>query len=98
MAVEVTEFEAEELVQEQERIARLEATVEHIQKDVGELKTDVRAIKDSLYALRLEMKESLAAIDRRFEKLDISRALDKVWWLTIAAGILSAMARGFKWI
>jgi hypothetical protein len=31
-------------------------------------------------------------------QLDISRALDKVWWLTIAAGILMVMARGFKWL
>jgi predicted nucleic acid-binding Zn-ribbon protein len=98
MAIEVTEFELEELVQEQERIARLEEKVEHIQDDLGELKTDVRAVKDSLYALGIELKESLAAIDRRFSKLDTSRALDKVWWLTIAAGILTVMARGFKWV
>jgi outer membrane murein-binding lipoprotein Lpp len=38
------------------------------------------------------------ATEKSFAKLNVGRALDRVWWLLIAASILGVMARGFKWI
>ena len=98
MAAAINDFELEELVQEQERIARLEERTEHIQDDVAELKADVRRLADSVATLRLEIKDSFAAIDAKFAKLNVGRALDKIWWLSIAGGLFSVMARGFHWI
>lgn len=82
----------------EERVARLEANFEHIQSDVSEMKADIRrldakvdGVKDSVNALRLETKESFASL-----KMD--RIWDRIWWLMITAGVLSVMARAFKWI
>ncbi len=89
----------------EERIARLEANVEHIQSDVSEIRQDVRrldakidGVKDSVAALNERMHESFRKVDASLEKLRIGQALDKVWWLLIAGAILGVMARGFKWI
>lgn len=96
MAASVWQIKAELFVEE--RIARLEANVEHIQADVSEIKADIRRldikiddVKDSVNALRVEMKESIAS-------LRVGRMLDRIWWLLIAGAMLSVMARGFKWI
>lgn len=32
------------------RVAKLEANVEHIQKDIAEIKTDIRGLRDSLWS------------------------------------------------
>jgi uncharacterized protein (UPF0335 family) len=105
MAVAVSQFEVEELVQEQERIARLEERTEHMQSDITEIKADVRrldakvdAVKDSLTALRLELKEGFAAIEAKFAKAKGDRAFDRVWHLLTSAALLGVMARGFHWI
>jgi phage shock protein A len=74
-------------VQEQERFARLESTVEHVQSDLAELKTDVRALSAKFDAIKDSLSEAQA-----------SRGLDKVWWMSIAGGLLAVMARGFKWL
>jgi hypothetical protein len=49
------------------------------------------ALRADMQALRMEMRDS-------FAKLRVGRVLDKVWWLMIAAALLSVMARGMKWI
>ena len=96
-------------MQDNERIARLESDVEHIQADVTELKADVRkvneqvgVIKDSLRDFRMQVEKRFAQlegqIETRFAQLDKSRALDKVWWLLSLGTVLGVMARGFKWI
>jgi hypothetical protein len=38
------------------------------------------------------------ATEKSFSKLNVSRTLDRVWWLLMLAAMLGAMARGFKWI
>ena len=82
----------------EERTARLEATVEHIQSNVTEMKGDLRRIENKVDAV----KESVAAFELRvieqFNKLNNARWRDKVWWLVIASALLGVMARGFKWI
>jgi uncharacterized protein YlxW (UPF0749 family) len=90
--------EMEKPVQENERIARLEAHVEHIQADATAIKTDVRKINDKLDALKDVLADFKAETKERFANLNTSRALDRVWWLLIAATLLGVMARGFKWI
>jgi ABC-type phosphate transport system auxiliary subunit len=97
----------------EERVARLEVKVDHIQADITEMKAEMKAeigrldkkieaVKDSVNALRVEMKESLAALrnemSEAINQLKVGRWIDRVWWLIIAAALLGVMARGFKWI
>ena len=77
----------EKRVEGQERFARLESKVEHVQSDVTELKADVRALHAKFDAIKDALSETQA-----------SRAFDRVWWMSIAGGLLAVMARGFKWI
>ena len=81
-----------------EQIARLEEKVDRLQDDTTDLKDDARrvdgkidAVRDSVAALRIEMKDAVSAVN-------IGRFKDKVWWLLIAAALLSVMAHGFKWL
>ena len=71
----------------QERFARLESKVDHIESVVTELKADSRALSAKIDAI----KDAISSIHT-------SRALDKLWWMTVAAGLLTVMARAFKWI
>jgi hypothetical protein len=82
----------------EERVARLEANVEHIQKDVSDMKIDIRrlddkidGVKDAVTALALNMGKSFAA-------LHAARAFDRVWWLLMSGALLGVMARAFKWL
>jgi hypothetical protein len=101
--------EMEKPMQDQQRIARLEANVAHIQTDVTEIKADVRKINDKIDMEVRKLNDKLDAfkdalsdlkieMERRFAKLDVSRALDKVWYLLILGGLLVVIARAFKWI
>jgi uncharacterized protein YlxW (UPF0749 family) len=80
------------------RIARLESDVEHIQTDVSELKADVRKLKEKVDTIKEAVGDLKAQMETRFAKLDMSRALDKGWWLLMSASLLGVMARGFKWL
>lgn len=72
----------------EERMARLEAHVEHLQIDVSEIKGDIR---------RLDAK-----IDDKIDGLKDSITSAKLWafalYLALAATLLAVLARGFKWI
>ena len=98
MVLAFTDFALEWLVQEQERLARLEEKVAHIESDVTDLRTDARridakidAVKDLVNSVRLEMREG-------FVRLEKARVIDRLWWMGIAATLLGVMARGFHWI
>jgi len=89
----------------EERVARLEANVEHIQKDVSDMKIDIRrlgekidSVKDSVTALAINMETKFADIEKSFGALRTARAFDRVWWLLMSAALLGLMARAFKWI
>lgn len=73
---------------------KLEAHLEHMQSDMSDLKTYVNRLNDKIDSI----KEALAAIDLRFEKLNSARAYDRIWFLLTAATLLVVMAKGFKWI
>jgi len=79
-------------------MALLAAQFEHLQTDVKEMKADLRAVKDSVVALRIETKDGFAVVDKAFAALKIARVWDRVWWLMISAGLLGVMARAFKWL
>ena len=123
----------------EERVARLEINVEHIQKDVSDMKVDIRrlgdkigdgvdqkltakidgveqrltakvdgvdqrltgkidSLKDVVTALAINMEKQFANVEKSIGALRTARAFDRVWWLVMSAGILSIMARAFKWI
>ena len=104
MAAPARKFEAENDMET--RITRLEGKTDLIESTLTDMKArigriedriektiepKIDAVKDSVTALRVEMKDS-------FEKLNVGRALDKVWALLTIAAVLAVMARGFKWI
>jgi chromosome segregation ATPase len=82
MVVAARTFEAEISVEEH-TIRLIEQRVEHIQSDVTEMKTDIRRldakiennrdtiadVKDSVAALRVEMKDGIAATNQKFSEL-----------------------------
>jgi len=107
MAMPALMFELETPVEE--RVARLEANVEHIRSDISDMKVDLRRLNDKIDGVdeRLSakidaLKDSVASLALTFEKsfaaLKIGRALDRVWWLLMSAAMLGIMARAFKWI
>ena len=84
------------------RIARVEATTEHIQSDVKNLRAEMKEF-------RQEMKELVGKLDAKFEakfdylqksfeSMKLSRVWDRVWMLLAMGTLLGVMARGFKWI
>jgi archaellum component FlaC len=90
MAMPALMFELENPVEE--RVARLEANIEHIQSDVSDVKVDLRRLNDNLSGKidavdqRVSgVKDSVASLalvmEKSFAELKISRALDRVWWL-----------------
>ena len=158
MAIPALKIEPEAPLEE--RVARLEVNVEHIQKDVSDMKVDIRrlgdkidgvdqkltakidgvdqkltakidgveqrltakidgvdqkltakidgvdqrltgkidSLKDVVTALAINMEKQFANVEKSFGALRTARAFDRVWWLIMSAGILSIMARAFKWI
>jgi predicted nucleic acid-binding Zn-ribbon protein len=136
MAMPAVKFEPEDPVED--RVARLEVNVEHIQKDVSEMKVDIRrlndkidgidekltakidavdekltakidgvdqrltgkidSLKDTLTMLAINMEKGFAAVEKSMGELRTARGFDRVWHLLTIAGILSVMARAFKWI
>jgi hypothetical protein len=71
----------------EERMARLEVTVEHIQSDVTEIKANLSRLDSKIDAV----KDSVEALKR-------GRLEDKLWALLAMATLLGVMARGFHWI
>jgi hypothetical protein len=107
MAMPALKLELETPVED--KIARLETHVEHIQSDVTELKTDVRRLNDKVDSVEQKLtakidglKDSFANfqvyVERAFTRLETTRAMDRVWWLLMSAALLGVMARAFKWI
>lgn len=107
MAVPARKFEVE--ITMQDRIAWLEEKTDHMRSDIADIKTDIRrmdakfdgkidalkgnidTLKETVNAHRVETKDA-------FAKLQVGRALDKVWALLAIGVLLGVMARGFNWI
>jgi predicted nucleic acid-binding Zn-ribbon protein len=93
----------------EERVAKLEANVEHIRSDVSDIKTDIRRLNDKIDGVNKDLSGKIDAVNRDLSgKIDaviqaiadlkIGRALDRVWWLLMSGALLGIMARAFKWI
>jgi hypothetical protein len=65
---------------------------------VTELKAGMHKLNEKLDALKDTVSDLKRQMEVGFAKLNMSRALDKVWWLLSMASLLAVMARGFKWI
>jgi hypothetical protein len=90
----------------EERIARLESNVEHIQGDIGEIKVDLRALRDKMDTMYTGLSGRIdnlgTTLDGKHESLNDRIASIRLWALllygALAATLLSTMARGFGWI
>ena len=100
MSLPVRKFEPEIVVDG--RIARLEATVEHTQSDVTEIKSDIRRLDSKIDGRFESLRDSLIALERHvrdgFESLRVARIEDRLWALLTMATLLGIMARVFEWI
>jgi uncharacterized protein YlxW (UPF0749 family) len=94
MGMPARKLEYEEPLVE-ERIARLEVKVEHIQEDVSELKIDIRRLDAKFDSLKDLVTNLALSMERRFSNLT-------VWMITLntalGVGLLTVIARSFHWI
>ena len=96
MAMPALMFELETPLEE--RVARLEANVEHIQKDVSDMKIDIRRLNDKIDGVKDSVTNLALNVEKSFAALNIARAVDRVWWLLMSGALLGIMARAFKCI
>jgi hypothetical protein len=107
MAMPALMFELETPLEE--RVARLEANVEHIQKDVSDMKIDIRRLGDKIDSVDQKLSAKIESVkdsvttlainmEKSFAVLHAARAFDRVWWLLMSGALLGVMARAFKWI
>ena len=68
------------------------AGVEYLVSQNGEIKADLRALRD-------EFDERFSKVDDRFSKIDERLGDLKVWMLVVVGGgLLTIMARAFHWL
>jgi phage shock protein A len=96
MAMPALLLESEDPVEE--RVARLEANVEHIRSDVSDIKVDIRRLGDKIDSVDQKLSAKIDSVVQSIAEVRIGRALDRVWWLLMSAALLGIMARAFKWI
>ena len=96
MARPAVKFQLEDPMEE--RVAKLEANVEHIRSDVSDIKTDVRRLNDKIDGVNKDLFGKIDTVIQAIADLKIGRALDRVWWLLMSGALLGIMARAFKWI
>jgi septal ring factor EnvC (AmiA/AmiB activator) len=95
MAVQVTSLERTV----EDRVARLESHVEHIQTDITEIKTNVRRLEEKLDQRSDSLKDSISALHLSMEK----SFFKLTWWgftlyFALATSLLGVMAKSFGWI
>ncbi len=55
----------------EERVARLEANVEHIRSDISDMKTDIRRLNDKVDAVDQKLTDKIDAVDQKLtDKID----------------------------
>lgn len=86
----------------QSDISELKVDVREIRGEIKEVRGEMQEIDRRLTSKIDSVKDSVAALalktEQSFTALNVSRMADRVWWLLIAAGLLTVMARGFKWL
>jgi DNA anti-recombination protein RmuC len=112
MGAPALKLEPEESVEE--RLARLESDVQHMQSDITDIKGHLLRVDGKIDALAQRTSESIAALiqsisqmalshEKSISKLEVavvkSTSNLKVWWmLTLTTTISGILARAFKWI
>lgn len=76
------------------RVAKLEAALEHVQKDVGEIKADIRDTKNAWIAFKDDVNSEFKAV--RSEMRSDTWKLLGIFGAGFAL-LLAAMAKGFGW-
>jgi len=100
MSMPMRKFEPEKPMEQ--RVARLEASAEHVRADITEIKVDLRGlsakidgVKDGLAALAVRMEQGFANLNERMDrKLAWVVGILGTLILTLAAG----SATGFLWL
>ena len=90
MGMPALKLEFEEVTVE-ERLARLEANVEHIQSDVSELKGHIQRLDNKIDSV----KDSITTLSVTIQKM-VTRLI--LWGVACFAALLATMARGFHWL
>ncbi len=88
------------------RIARIESDVQHIRADTADLRVELRRTNDRIDGLRDDLtgridglREDLTGrIDGLKEKLHSLTTWALLLYFTLAGGLLTVIARAFKWI
>ena len=77
------------------RIVRLESDVGHIQRDVADIKVELRRTNDKIDAMDEKLTAKIDGLEEKFNAM-------KVWamgmYFALAGSLLLVMAKGFKWI
>ena len=68
MSLPARKIEPEMIVEE--RVARLEATVEHIQSDVSDIKVDLRRLEGKMDGRFDTVDKKFEAVDKKFDAVD----------------------------
>jgi hypothetical protein len=66
------------------RVARLEASVEHIERDIGEIKADARSMRQTL--------------ERLHDRMDNDFRITWAGLIGSTLGLAGLMAKGFGWL
>ena len=66
------------------RVARLEIRMEHVELDIGEIKTDVRSLRQ--------------AVDRLHDRMDGDFRITWAGIMALGMGLAGLMAKGFGWL
>ena len=92
------------------RIARIESDVAHLQTDVGDIKVDLRALRDKVDGMDTRLTDKIDAqgvrLTDRIDALDVrlteSITSARNWgiglYIALSGAMLGTMARGFGWI
>ena len=79
----------------EERLARLEEKVDHIQSDVSDLKVEVRRLDEKIDRVGQKLTANIDSLLEKIVGLQVGRSLDRVWYLPMSAALLWIMARAF---
>lgn len=66
------------------RVARLEASVEHIERDIAEIKIDCRSMRQEIAQLR--------------DRVDADFRVTWAGMMALGLGLAGLMAKGFGWL
>lgn len=93
MGLPAQKFEVESTMEQ--RVATLEANVEHIRSDISEMKGDIRRLDSKIDSVKDSLMAALTAFQAETRE---NRWKDKFWWIAIALSLLGVMAKGFRWV